>query len=173
MPALHPSDPDATASGTRSSTPFRRVLGALSIVAIAVAVIGLLSGWPHVWAACLIAGVLMLIDLRLIALNRPKRVPKDPSLVRRRTIAPILLGLALIAIAIAASLFEGWGWRFVGVASLVAFALMTLISLPMLAASAHDRGARAEAHAAVPPTAPDRRAPAEPRAAAPPAATRR
>jgi hypothetical protein len=58
--------------------------------------------------------------------------------MRRRTVATVVAGLAFIAVAIAASMFEGWGWQVVGIGSLVALALMILISMPLLAASAHD-----------------------------------
>ena len=136
-----------TASTTESSAPtppqrtqtfLRRLLGAISILAIAVAVFGFVAGWPHVWVPCAIAGILMLIDLRLLALDRIAAPPRSAEVVRRRTVAPILLGLALIALAIAASLFEGWGWTVVGIASLAAFGLMTLIAMPVLAAASHD-----------------------------------
>lgn len=121
----------------RTQTFLRRLLGAISILAIAVAVFGFVAGWPHVWVPCAIAGILMLIDLRLLALDRIAAPPRSAE-VARRTVAPILLGLALIALAIAASLFEGWGWTVVGIASLAAFGLMTLIAMPVLAAASHD-----------------------------------
>jgi hypothetical protein len=116
----------------------RRSLGVFAFVALALAVIGFAREWPHVWAICAVAGVLMLIDLRLMLLARPI-VPKPAdATMRRRTVATVVAGLAFIAVAIAASMFEGWGWQVVGIGSLVALALMILISMPLLAASAHD-----------------------------------
>lgn len=119
----------------------RRSLGALAIVTLIVAAIGFIEGWPHVWAVCVAAGVLMLVDLRLMMLARPIAPRPAASTARRRVIAAIVTGLGLIAIAIAASLLEGWGWRIVGIGSLVAFALMTLIAMPLLAAASHDAAA--------------------------------
>jgi hypothetical protein len=116
----------------------RRSLGVFAFVALALAVIGLARGWPHVWAICAVAGVLMLIDLRLMLLARPIVPKPSDTTMRRRTVATVVAGLAFIAVAIAASMFEGWGWQVVGIGSLVALALMILISMPLLAASAHD-----------------------------------
>lgn len=75
-------------------------------------------------------------DRPAVARAGPDR--RSAEVVRRRTVAPILLGLALIALAIAAAFFEGWGWTVVGIASLAAFGLMTLIAMPVLAAASHD-----------------------------------
>lgn len=128
----------------RAPSLARRMLGVVAIVLIAVAILGFLLGWSHLWAACAVAGVLMLIDARLLAISRRSDRRQAAEGIRRRTLLPILVGMAFIATAIAASLFEGWGWRIVGVAALAAFGLMTLIAMPMLAATAHDRGVRAE-----------------------------
>lgn len=116
----------------------RRSLGVFALVALALAVIGLARGWPHVWAISAVAGVLMLIDLCLMLLTRPIVPRPSDTTMRRRTVATVVAGLAFIAVAIAASMFEGWGWQVVGIGSLVALALMILISMPLLAASAHD-----------------------------------
>lgn len=132
-------------SPARRVVPMRRVLAALAIASIAIAVIGFLLHWPHLWVLCGIAGVIMLLDLRLRSIARRHAASPETNdvFVRRRVVAAIVIAMALIAIAVAASFFEAWGWRIVGVGSLVAFALMTLIAMPLLAASAHDASSAA------------------------------
>jgi hypothetical protein len=120
----------------------RRTLGSLALIALVIAAIGLYRGWPYIWAVCAVAGVLMLVDLRLMMLSRPVVPRASDASMRRGTVAAVVVGLAFIAIAIAASMFEGWGWQVVGIGSIVALALMILISMPLLAASAHDATSR-------------------------------
>lgn len=115
MPVATPSVPRPSVS-VHGSPILRRVLMVSALASITVAIVGLLQAWPYVWLPCAIAGVLMLLDVRLMAITR--RAPATPaSIVRRRVVAAIVVGIALIGLAIAASLFGDSGWRLVGVAA--------------------------------------------------------
>ena len=142
MPVATPSVPRSAASTSERSL-LRRLLTVLALASITVAVVGLLQGWPNVWVPCAIAGVLMLLDVRLLVLAR-RGSTAPSSALRRRVVVAIVVALGLIGVAIAVSVFGDSGWRMVGIASLVAFGLMILITMPVLAAASHDAAASSE-----------------------------
>lgn len=136
-------------------SPRRRWPSLALLAVVVVAAIAFAMEWRWAWLAAVVGGAIVVLDLALRSIERRaiSGVDRGASTSRGavRAVVSLVVALGVIAIAVAGSLAQGWGWRTTAVAALASFALMSLITMPLLAATAGDlaeeeRGADSGVH---------------------------
>lgn len=146
------TDPTSRTTGPVATSPPRltsaRALGLALMLAVFFTAAALLGSWPPAWAPAAVAAIVFAMYGLLLRVERTvppgtdeHRIVADEERVALRVGIVLLLGVACLAVVVAAASFGDSDWRLIGLASLGAFALLAFIGLPFWAAAVSEEKA--------------------------------